>query len=148
MKATTNFALPYPDPGDHTRTWEYWQGLAQAVDTLLAGKFAYVGADGSMKLTFGGVTRPLPFAMQTGRVTLPFTAGSAVATAAITFAAGRFTQPPLVLALGSISWHTITAGSVTVNGAIIGGRTQLTPAAEPDSVDWMAVQMTPAAAPG
>ena len=36
MKSTTNYALPYPESGDHTRTWEYWQGLADAVDQVLA----------------------------------------------------------------------------------------------------------------
>lgn len=37
MRSTTNYALPYPESPDHTRTWEYWQGLAEAVDALLNG---------------------------------------------------------------------------------------------------------------
>lgn len=32
MKTTPNRKLPYPEPGDHTRTWEYWQGLAEKLD--------------------------------------------------------------------------------------------------------------------
>jgi hypothetical protein len=35
---TAVYALPYPQSGDHTRTWEHWQALADAVDALLAGK--------------------------------------------------------------------------------------------------------------
>lgn len=32
MKTTPNYGWPYPESGDHTRTWEYWQNLATAAD--------------------------------------------------------------------------------------------------------------------
>lgn len=38
IRNTPNYGLTYPESGDHTRTWEYWQAIAVAVDTLLAGK--------------------------------------------------------------------------------------------------------------
>ena len=36
MLNTPIFNLPYPESGDHTRTWEYWQGLAFAIENALA----------------------------------------------------------------------------------------------------------------
>jgi hypothetical protein len=36
MLATPILGLPYPEPGDHTRTWEYWQGLAFGIENALA----------------------------------------------------------------------------------------------------------------
>lgn len=32
---TPNFGFTYPTSGDHTRTWEYWQSLAEQVDAAL-----------------------------------------------------------------------------------------------------------------
>jgi len=40
MKTTTTYAISYPEAGDHTRTWEYWQAIATKVDDLLAGRAA------------------------------------------------------------------------------------------------------------
>lgn len=40
MKTTTTYGISYPESGDHTRTWEYWQSLATKVDDLLAGRAA------------------------------------------------------------------------------------------------------------
>lgn len=39
MKQTTYYALTYPEAGDHTRTWEYWQATATQVETLLKNGF-------------------------------------------------------------------------------------------------------------
>lgn len=44
-KATANYGFPYPEPGDHTRTWEYWQALAEAIDAKLAGGFVVPNGD-------------------------------------------------------------------------------------------------------
>jgi hypothetical protein len=38
MKSTPIYALPYPEAPDHTRTWEYWQGLAERMETVLAAR--------------------------------------------------------------------------------------------------------------
>jgi hypothetical protein len=40
MKTTPNLAIPYPEPGDSTRTWEYWQGMAERIDAIFNGGFA------------------------------------------------------------------------------------------------------------
>lgn len=40
MKTTPVYQLPYPESGDHTRTWEYWQALAEKVEAALSGKLA------------------------------------------------------------------------------------------------------------
>jgi hypothetical protein len=37
MKTTPNYGWSWPESGDHTRTWEYWQSLATQVDTTLKG---------------------------------------------------------------------------------------------------------------
>lgn len=36
MKTTPKMQIGYPEPGDHTRTWEYWQGQAERVDQVVA----------------------------------------------------------------------------------------------------------------
>lgn len=35
IRTTPTWGLPYPDSAEHTRTWEFWQALAEAVDTKL-----------------------------------------------------------------------------------------------------------------
>ncbi len=37
MKTTPIYALPYPESQDHTRTWEYWQALADRLEAVLPG---------------------------------------------------------------------------------------------------------------
>ncbi|MFI6326578.1 hypothetical protein ACIBG8_54280 [Nonomuraea sp. NPDC050556] len=39
-KVTPNFKLPYPESSDESKTWQYWQSLAERLDTVLA---AYMG---------------------------------------------------------------------------------------------------------
>lgn len=36
-KKTPIYQLPYPEPGDDTRTWIYWQQLAEATEAALSG---------------------------------------------------------------------------------------------------------------
>lgn len=36
MLNTPTWQIPYPESGDHTRTWEYWQGIAARVDACLS----------------------------------------------------------------------------------------------------------------
>jgi hypothetical protein len=40
MQTTPIYNWPYPEPEDHTRTWEYWQGLAMAIETTIRPKVA------------------------------------------------------------------------------------------------------------
>lgn len=35
MRNTTTWQIPYPESPDHTRTWEYWQAIAERVDACL-----------------------------------------------------------------------------------------------------------------
>lgn len=149
MRTTTNFALPYPESGEHTRTWEFWQGLAEAVDTLLASKFVYQKADGSMSLTFGGVTRPVPFAQAALRVTGSVT-NATFAVAAFTFPASRFTQPPIVAVGGeAFPFATIVYGGVTATGSNIAwAHVDGTPTTATLTAQVHATQMTPTAGAG
>jgi hypothetical protein len=39
MKNTPVFGLSYPEQGNHSRTWEYWQSLAEQTEALLEAKF-------------------------------------------------------------------------------------------------------------
>lgn len=146
MKATTNFALPYPESGDHTRTWEYWQGLAEAVDSLLASKFAYVGANGSIMITHGGQSRPLPYAMFTWGGNIAGT-GANLAGGTVNFPAGRFTFAPACMANVTnasnikASVESVGTGSAavwlrTVDGSLIANGLQV-------PVTLIAVQMLP-----
>jgi hypothetical protein len=119
IKATPNFGLTYPESGDHTRTWEYWQTTAEQVDTLLKSKFVQYAADGSIKVTAGGITRPLPFATQCGGNLISFPTVFA-ATLALTFTASRFTQAPIVTATASNQAMIAAALNVSAAGFTLG----------------------------
>jgi hypothetical protein len=58
MKQTTAWQIPYPESPDHTRTWEYWQAIAERVDTCLT-------TIGNRTVDTGIITN-LPVAYQTG----------------------------------------------------------------------------------
>ena len=101
------------------------------------------------------IWRPLPFAMQTGRVSITGT-GIATATAAITFAASRFTtnpglpdKPNIQATCSSNNLFVATALSGSNTGATIhirhvdGGTFSTT-----HTVDWLAIQMSNANSAG
>lgn len=48
MKTTPILNIPYPEPGDNTRTWEYWQAQAERIEAILTapGKWAHLGLSG------------------------------------------------------------------------------------------------------
>lgn len=55
MKTTPIYGWPYPESADHTRTWEYWQNLANAIDTSMAtNAVTYAVQQGD--LPFSGTT--------------------------------------------------------------------------------------------
>ena len=149
MKTTTNYALPYPESGDHTRTWEYWQGLAESVDTLLKSKFVERAPDGSINVATGGVNRPLPFATYANQVSIPFN-NTVTAGLAVTLPAGRFTQAPVATAsayatgeyTASISATSATAVTVQLRhvGAVLWTGSWW--------CSFHAIQMLPGAGPG
>ena len=49
---TSPWNLPYPGPSDHTRTWEYWQALADATNTALSTIDNKVGSPGGSLSTW------------------------------------------------------------------------------------------------
>lgn len=148
MRNTTNFALPYPESGDHTRTWEFWQGLAEAVDTLLASKFVQRAPDGSVIITTGGVARPMPFAQWAATPSVQVT-GATFNVATVTFPASRFTAAPIVQATSATFPFNALAGSVTATGfsLIVLHNADLSTTTTV-SVNVHAVEMTPTAGPG
>lgn len=83
MRTTTNYALPYPESGDHTRTWEYWQGLADAVDAVLAtGRFnkPYAFAAGIAAKMTGPLANALVVCDQVSTNKGPFTVNASGVT--------------------------------------------------------------------
>jgi hypothetical protein len=47
MKSTVPDGLPYPESGDHTRTWEHWQAIADRLQTLLSSTLLVTTAVGA-----------------------------------------------------------------------------------------------------
>lgn len=101
----------------------------------------------------GAATRPLPFATAGGRVNVSLTAASS-GSAAVSFPASRFTEAPLVFLTQSnlpASSNKLVpkATSVSTSGfsayAYTGDGTSVSVTAQ---FDWVAIQMTEAAAAG
>jgi hypothetical protein len=136
--------LSYPESGDHTRTWEYWQTLAEQVDTLLKGKFIEFAPNGGASITSGGVARPLPFATAAGYNGV-WIDQQLYGSVAVTFPAGRFTAPP------SVVGSPVSLGLITTVQNITTTGWTLTMIHRVDQIItgsyfsyWLAVQPTPA----
>jgi hypothetical protein len=99
-----------------------------------------------------GVSRPIPYATNSGTVSIAApSALNTISTTAVTFASGRFTQPPLV----QISVNTsntnprgVKADAVTTSGFTAGQWQFAGGTFQSTSAHWLAVQMTSAAAGG
>jgi hypothetical protein len=95
MKTTPIYGFPYPENPDHTRLWEYWQGLATAVENTL--------------------TNAAPFRSHAQILSVTISAAS-WATKAFTWPAGRFTQIPVLLLTSTeatviaAQWSGLTLG--------------------------------------
>lgn len=150
MGTTPNYAIPYPELTDPPDSPAQTKSLALTVDTLLKAKFVERAADGSIGVITGGVSRPIPFAMQAGKSVVTFTAGSAFSSSTVvTFAASRFAAAPVVVSsCETVPWVTTMCGSITMTGMTVSGRFNATPAIETDTIDWWALQMTPTTSPG
>jgi hypothetical protein len=144
MKTTPTYALPYPESGDHTRTWEYWQGLADAVDTLLANRFVSVNADGSIKTP--GSSRPIPFAQVANYVNTGINGNFVINT--ITFPAGRFTVAPMVTATTDHVDCFAGAQAISATGFTIMGRSAIGAITAALNIWYHAIQMTPTSGVG
>ena len=139
---TTNFSISYPTSTDLvTNGATAIQTVAQGFDTRLGDVTNYPN---QIVNVVSGVSRPLPYASNTGQATF-------TGSATISFAASRFSQAPLVQAMlvstansaTSVTCNTSTTGSITFYtwaGAVA--------CAVSRTVNWHAVQMTSASASG
>ena len=109
---TTKFGLPYPLATDHTRLWEHFEALADAVDGLPIPPVGSV----------------LP--LRTWAGALPGTGAISVPTqVTATFPVGLFTVPPVVVAcftsgqFGIISIISVTTANFVASYAPTGSST-------------------------
>jgi|SRR5215510_5379247 len=72
MKTTTSYAISYPEAGDHTRTWEYWQSIATKVDDLLSGRWGQLSIANDVQIgdPASGTERSLKVTRLNGGVVL------------------------------------------------------------------------------
>jgi hypothetical protein len=128
----------------------YATGAARnAAGVPVDGQVTSLATDKNLEVYYGGQNRPLPFAMNSGRVTITGT-GATTATAAITFAATRFTtnpalpdKPNVQATCTSNNSFAATALSATNTGATINIRhVDGTTFSSTHTVDWLAIQMT------
>lgn len=145
MKATTNFALPYPEPADNSQTWTYWQGLAEAVDAIVpkvatstAAMVINNAANGSSAVTWpAGLFTDVPVAvgnMQGGSIYIVNVNG--VTTTGGTIVARYY--------LGTARTETINVGCVAtqVVTAAVETTSLATRAADADTIDIDGVTYT------
>ena len=126
----------------------YATGAARnAALTPIDGQVTSLATDKNLEVYYGGQYRILPFAMNSGRVTITGT-GASTATAAVTFAASRFTttggdKPNVQATCTSNNAFAATALSATNSGATINIRhIDGTTFSSTHTVDWLAIQMT------
>jgi len=130
---TTRTGLPFPVGTDRVMDGDdAMAALANRLDGSTPGPFVSV-----------------PFSKAAGRVAVPVNA-AVLGTAAVTFPAGRFTQPPIMNAnITSHSNFYAVATAVTASGFTANARNaDNTPLTATIQFDWTAVQMTSAAAAG
>jgi len=99
------------------------------------------------------VSRPIPYASEANKVTISApSALNTIQTASVTFTAGRFTQPPLVVIAGvngtSTNPRTVIAQTATTSGITFGQWQLGGGTLQVCDVNWLAIQMTSAAAAG
>ena len=132
---TPLFAFPYPLGTDR---------VADGDDAIHALALA---VEGQMSGTAG--TPSGPYRMAAGRVSVTPPAGGAGVSVAVTFPSGRFTQPPIVtVGVGSNGYGSPGMGIASMTGTQVRywNPTNVVPT-NPECT-WIAVQMSPTAAPG
>jgi len=139
---TSNFGFDYPTSTDYVKDGATAiQGLADDVDARFGNVATYPN---QIVNVVSGVSRPVPYATNAG-------SASITGNGTITFAAGRFTQTPLVNVNvqstantgTSVSYAGASSSSITVY--VWSGSTASTTAR---TVNYFAVQMTSAASAG
>lgn len=91
---TTPKGLPYPSSSDHTRLWEHFQALAEAIDAIIPMR-VWTSDDIAVNIT------------------------NSAGAAEVTFPPGLFTQPPTVVACGRDRVFNVGVGAVTTTSASI-----------------------------
>jgi hypothetical protein len=145
MDTTPVYGWPYPEPGDHTRTWEYWQGQVEAIEATVKAR---ADADAARFAR-------LPHAVAAGAVTTTTANGNLATQFTVTFPAGRFNQPPIV-ALSTVHIPATSAAQKAYEPFIYALSATAMSVQQNNSVNWTAqfivhwhaVQMTPTSAPG
>lgn len=138
MRQTTTWQIPYPESPDHTRTWEYWQAIAERADACLT-------------TVQNAINNKAPYALWAGTGSVVIT-NAVSGTCAFTYPVGRFTQPPIVTAMGIATgnhYTYIAQGTNTINGVTCGlAHRDGAVATATYTAHAHAIQMTSAAAPG
>jgi len=139
---TTNFGFDYPTSTDYVKDGATAiQALADDVD----GRFGDITTYPNQIVNrVSGVSRPVAYATNVG-------SNSITGSGTVTFAAGRFTQTPIVLATVSSTNNTRTSVTVGISGTtsvtfyVWSGTVASTSAA---AINWKAIQQTSAATAG
>ena len=105
MLNTPTWQIPYPESGEHTRTWEFWQAIAQRVDACLT--------------TLKNQTKAALPIIQLGSVNMSPNAISVVSTT-VTYPTAFAAIPTVLTGLatspsGSSSWTTKGVNATTSN---------------------------------
>jgi hypothetical protein len=150
MATTTNFGFNTPD------NTAYVKDGASAMRTLgnnIDARFGNVGTyPNQLVNVVSGVSRPIPFAMSAGTVSVTQSFGPSngfyYGSTTVTFPTSRFTQAPIVTvgsSVGNILTTASTGASSTTSVLIYSAGSVLN---QVTSVYWTATQMTSAAANG
>jgi hypothetical protein len=139
---TTNFGFDYPTSTDYVKDGATAiQELADDVDARFGDDANYPD---QIVNVVSGVSRPVPYAMAAGTITL-------TGSATITFPVGRFTVGPLLTANGISTNNTITSvtfGSPTSASVTAYAWTGATASTTNRSIHYHAIQMTSTTAAG
>jgi len=142
MATTTNFGFETPDDTDLVKDGALaMRTLGDDIDERFGNVATYPN---QIVNVVSGVSRPVPFAMQAGSLSMPSSPST------VTFISGRFTQAPLITCQTQTGiagrMVTITASSST--SFTVAGYLTTTAAATTTNFNYIAVQMTSAASAG
>lgn len=105
MRNTTRFGWPYPEAGDHTRTWEYW-ATYETIDTTVYGIKTTVDANAA-------AVAKLPARIQASSHTVHVAQGATSASKTMTFPVAFAAVPTvcanMAQAPGAITGWTVRA---------------------------------------
>jgi hypothetical protein len=162
MGTTPIYGWPYPDPTDLVRDGaQAIEDLADAAETTVAGipivrtgtdaSQVRVGDDGRVSIADvtapSPVVRPVPFAVENGTIADSSVPGAGTTATTLTFASGRFTVAPSVVATlrttetntTRVASFSITVHTISSTGATV-VRLNADGTARSFGAEWIAVQ--------